>query len=68
MEKFDAEKRVDSVVGAAKTAIDRSRRSSIILAFSVATAILLGAVAAWAAACAGGRHRDGAALPEGVAR
>jgi hypothetical protein len=64
----DAERRVDSVVGAAKTAIDRSRRSSIILAFSVATAILLGAVAAWAAAVAGGRHRDGAALPEWMAR
>lgn len=64
----DAERRVDSVVGAAKTAIDRSRRSSIILAFSVATAILLGAVAAWAAAVAGGRHRDGAALPEWMER
>ena len=64
----DAEKRVDSVAGAAKTAIARSRRSSIILAFSVATAILLGAVAAWAAAVAGGRHRDGAALPEWMVR
>jgi len=64
----DAERRVDSIVGAAKTAIDRSRRSSIILAFSVATAILLGAVAAWAAAVAGGRHRDGAALPEWMVR
>ena len=64
----DAERRVDSVTGAAKTAIERSRRSSIILAFSVATAILLGAVAAWAAACAGGRHRDGAVLPEWMER
>lgn len=64
----DAEKRVDSVAAAAKTAIARSRRSSIILAFSVATAILLGAVAAWAAAVAGGRHRDGAALPEWMVR
>ncbi|WOH49679.1 hypothetical protein [Bradyrhizobium sp. sBnM-33] len=64
----DAERRVDSVVASAKTAIARSRRSSIILAFSVATAILLGAVAAWAAACAGGRHRDGAPLPEWIER
>ena len=48
----------------AKTAIARSRRSTVILAFSVATAVLLGAVAAWAAACAGGKHRDGAPLPE----
>jgi hypothetical protein len=39
----------------------------VILAFSIATAMLLGAVAAWAAACAGGRHRDGAALPEWMA-
>ena len=30
--------------------------------------ILLGAVAAWAAAVAGGRHRDGAALPEWIVR
>jgi len=59
----DAERRVDSVIASATTAIARSRRSTIILAFSVATAIMLGAVAAWAAACAGGRHRDGEVLP-----
>jgi hypothetical protein len=64
----DAERRVDNVVASAKTAIARSRRSTIILAFSVATAILLGAVAAWAAAAAGGRHRDGAPLPEWMVR
>jgi hypothetical protein len=60
----EAERRVDAAIANAKTALDRTRRSSIILAFSLATALLLGAVAAWAAACAGGRHRDGAALPE----
>ncbi len=59
----DAERRVDSVIASASTAIARSRRSTVILAFSVATALMLGAVAAWAAACAGGRHRDGEALP-----
>jgi hypothetical protein len=64
----DAERRVDTALGSARTAIQRSRRSTVILAFSVATAILLGVVAAWAAACAGGRHRDGAALPEWMAR
>jgi hypothetical protein len=63
----DAERRVDNVIANSKTAIARSRRSSIILAFSLATALLLGAVAAWAAACAGGRHRDGAPLPEWMA-
>jgi hypothetical protein len=60
----DAERRVDNVIAESKTAIARSRRSTVILAFSVAAALLLGAVAAWAAACAGGRHRDGEALPE----
>lgn len=59
----DAERRVDSVIANSKTAIARSRRSTVILAFSVATAVLLGAVAAWSAACAGGRNRDGAPLP-----
>ena len=64
----DAERRVDNAIASAKTAIAKSRRSSIILAFSVATAVLLGAVAAWAAACAGGRHRDGAPLPDWMVR
>jgi hypothetical protein len=63
----DAERRVDSVIDNSRTAIARSRRSTVILAFSVATAVLLGAVAAWAAACAGGMHRDGAPLPEWMA-
>ncbi|WP_050626493.1 hypothetical protein [Bradyrhizobium viridifuturi] len=60
----EAEKRVDTVIGDARTAIARSRRSAVILAFSIAAALLFGAVASWAAACAGGRHRDGARLPE----
>ncbi|HYW62666.1 MAG TPA: hypothetical protein VE865_05655 [Bradyrhizobium sp.] len=63
----DAERRVDTGIANAKTALDRSRRSTVILAFSLATALLLGAVAAWAAACAGGRHRDGAPLPDWMA-
>jgi len=60
----DAERRVDTAIANAKTAIARSRRSTVILAFSLATALLLGAVAAWAAAAAGGRHRDGAPTPD----
>jgi hypothetical protein len=63
----DAERRVDTGIANSKTALTRSRRSTIILAFSLATALLLGAVAAWAAACAGGRHRDGAPLPHWMA-
>jgi hypothetical protein len=60
----DAERRVDSVIANAKTALTRSRRSTIILAFSLASSLLLGAAAAWAGAVSGGRHRDGAPLPE----
>ena len=63
----DAERRADNGIANARTALNRSRRSTIILAFSLATALLLGAVAAWAAACAAGRHRDGAPLPEWMA-
>jgi hypothetical protein len=60
----ESEKRVDTIIADSKAAIGKSRRSTIIVAFSIAAATLLGAVAAWAAACAGGRHRDGAPLPE----
>jgi hypothetical protein len=63
----DSERRVDTGIAAAKAALAKSRRSTIILAFSLATALLLGAVAAWAAACSGGRHRDGAPLPQWMA-
>ena len=60
----DAEHRVDGVIADSKTAISRARASTIILAFSVAAALLFGAVAAWAGAEAGGRHRDGAPLSD----
>src|SRR3981081_400777 len=63
----DAERRVDNVIASSRTALARSRRSTIILAFSLAAALLLGAVAAWAAASAGGRHRDGEPLPDWMA-
>jgi hypothetical protein len=59
----DAERRADVAIANSETAISRSRRSSVILAFSVAVALLLGAVVCWTAACAGGRHRDGAPVP-----
>jgi hypothetical protein len=60
----DAERRVDSVISDSKVAISRTRASTIILAFSVATALLIGAAAAWAAAEAGGRHRNGMPLSD----
>jgi hypothetical protein len=59
----DAERRVDTAIADSRTAISRVRASTIILAFSVATALLLGAVASWAGAETGGRHRDGMPLP-----
>lgn len=58
----DAERRVDSTISASKSAISHARASAIIVAFSVAAALLFGAVAAWAGAEAGGRHRDGMPL------
>jgi hypothetical protein len=59
----DAERRVDTAIANAQTAIARSRRSSVILAFSVAAALLVGAAISWAAAYVGGRHRDGEPMP-----
>jgi hypothetical protein len=59
----DAERRVDSAIANSKKAISNTRASAIILAFALATSLLLGAVAAWAASEAGGRHRDGMPLP-----
>jgi hypothetical protein len=59
----DAERRVDDVIAKSHTAIRKTRQTSVILAFSAAAALLLGAVASWSAAVAGGRHRDGEPLP-----
>lgn len=63
----DSERRVDTAIAQSQTAINRARRSSIIVAFSVAVAALIGAAVAWAAAVAGGRHRDGEPLPNWMA-
>lgn len=63
----DAERRVDGSIAASQTAISRARRNSVIVAFSVAAAALIGAAVAWAAAVAGGRHRDGEPLPNWMA-
>jgi hypothetical protein len=64
----DAERRVDGVIAASKTAISRARAATVILAFSIAAGLLLGAAAAWAGAGAGGRHRDGLPLPDWMLR
>jgi hypothetical protein len=64
----DAERRVDNVISDSRRAIRRARASTVILAFSIATALLLAAGAAWAGAEAGGRHRDGMPLPRWMTR
>ena len=63
----DAERRVDVSIVEAHAAINRARRNSVIVAFSIAAAALMGAAVAWAAAVAGGRHRDGEPLPTWMA-
>jgi len=59
----DAEKRVDDIIGKSHDAIRKARQTSVILAFCAAAALLLGSAVSWAAAVAGGRHRDGEPLP-----
>lgn len=54
----DAERRVDDSIAAATTAVQRARRSAVILGFSTAVSLLAGAAGAWFASCVGGRHRD----------
>ncbi len=61
----DAERRVDAVNtnlkndrDQAKELADKARKIGVLLSFISATAMLLGAAAAWGAATAGGRHRD----------
>lgn len=55
----DADRRVTDVAAAAQADINRARRSAIVLGFMIGAAALVGAAIAWAAACIGGRHRDG---------
>jgi hypothetical protein len=55
----EADRRVNEAVTSAHDNISRARRTAVVLAFMIAAAALLGAVAAWYAAVEGGRHRDG---------
>jgi hypothetical protein len=54
----EAEKRVAEATGNARDNIDRSRTVGVILAFIAGASAILGAAAAWFAACAGGKHRE----------
>jgi MFS family permease len=55
----DAERRVADAIAGATTAVHKARRSAVILGFSVAVSLLIGAAAAWYTSCVGGRYRDG---------
>jgi hypothetical protein len=59
----DAERRVDTAITGATTAVHRARSSAVILGFCTAASLLVGAAAAWYGACAGGRYRDEANPP-----
>jgi hypothetical protein len=62
----DAERRVDEIAARAKDSIARARRSAVVVAFAAGAATLLGAAAAWFAAGAGGRVRDGELTPHAL--
>jgi hypothetical protein len=55
----EAQARVDDVFSRAKQDIDRARHMGVIMAFMIGAAALLGALVAWFASAAAGRHRDG---------
>jgi len=55
----EAERRVDDVVARARDNVSRARHSAVILGFMAGAAALVGLLAAWFAAGAGGRQRDG---------
>jgi hypothetical protein len=59
----DAERRVTEVLAQARRAVRRARANAVILAFSAAASMLLGAAAAWFAAGLGGHHRDAGTVP-----
>lgn len=58
LEPANAERRVNEVVTQSAMNIRRARRTGVLLAFMAGAAALMGAAAAWFAACVGGRHRD----------
>lgn len=67
LNEAEAARRVDDVIARARENLQRARRSTAILGFMAGAAALLGALAAWFAATAGGRHRDGAPVPRWMA-
>ena len=54
----EAEQRVNEAISSATLAVKRTRQTGVIVGFSIAVSLLLGAAAAWYAARLGGEHRD----------
>lgn len=54
----DADRRVGQILSESRDAAAKERRSTVIIAFTLAAALAAGAAAAWGAALIGGRHRD----------
>lgn len=59
----EADRRVGEAIDAATLAVKRARQTAVILGFSIAVSLLLGAAVAWYAASLGAQHRDQAAPP-----
>jgi hypothetical protein len=59
----DADRRVAQVLSESRDAAAKARRSAVIIAFTLAAALVAGAAAAWGAALIGGRHRDENVVP-----
>ena len=59
----EADRRVSEGIDAATLAVKRARQSAVILGFSIAVSLLLGAAVAWYAASLGAQHRDQSAPP-----
>ena len=55
----EAGARVQTATDAIHSAVDSTRRGSVLAAFLLAASLAIGAAAAWIAAVVGGRHRDG---------
>lgn len=55
----EARARVNDVVARAKQNLDRARHVALLIGFMAGAAALIGAAAAWYAAIAAGRHREG---------
>jgi hypothetical protein len=59
----ETEQRVNEAISSTTLAVKRRRQTGVIVGFSIAVSLLLGAAAAWYAARLGGEHRDQTAPP-----